>query len=71
MILALDNGCYRTDALDERPVVLTKRIVSRLMESLGQFLANNNVVKVFILEALPIQNIHMATVVNVSSIYSI
>ncbi|XP_055536930.1 protein Cep78 homolog isoform X2 [Wyeomyia smithii] len=59
-----DNGCYRNDLPTDRPIVLTKRLVTRLIDSLGQFLINNHVVRVFILEALPIQSVHVATLVN-------
>lgn len=60
----LENGCYRVDMITERPVILTKRLFSRLIDCLAQFLVSNTKVRVFVLEALPIQGLHMATLVN-------
>ncbi|XP_058817972.1 protein Cep78 homolog [Topomyia yanbarensis] len=60
----LDSSSHRMDLASDRPAVLTKRLFSQLIDSLGQFLVHNQVVRVFILEALPVQGIHMATLVN-------
>ncbi|XP_058461676.1 protein Cep78 homolog isoform X2 [Malaya genurostris] len=59
-----DNRCQRMDLVTERPTVLTNRLFSRLIDSLGHFLVKNQVVSVFTLEALPIHGTHMSTLVN-------
>ncbi|XP_053691838.1 protein Cep78 homolog [Sabethes cyaneus] len=61
---ASDNACQRTDSTADRPSAITKRVMSRLFDCLGQFLVANQVVRVFILEALPIPIIHMTALVN-------
>ncbi|XP_055625954.1 protein Cep78 homolog [Toxorhynchites rutilus septentrionalis] len=60
----LDNGYIRTDGNFDRPIILKKRLFTRLIEGLAHFLVNNQVVKVFVLEALPIQDVYMATLVD-------
>lgn len=53
------------DGVADRPVILVKRLFTRLMDALESFLASNQIVKVLALEALPIQGFHMATFVKV------
>lgn len=64
-IQVLDNGCNRTEAAMDRPVILIKRLFTKLMDGVESFLVNNQNVKSLVLEALPIQGIHMATLINV------
>lgn len=54
----------------DRPIILIKRLFTKLMEGLEGFLVNNQTVKTLVLEALPIQGIHMTTFINVK-IFSI
>ncbi|XP_055597801.1 protein Cep78 homolog [Uranotaenia lowii] len=61
----LENGSQRaSDSVVDRPSLLTKRLFTRLMEALAHFLSQNQKVRVFMLEALPIQGIFMATLIN-------
>ncbi|XP_065082572.1 protein Cep78 homolog [Ochlerotatus camptorhynchus] len=60
----LDNGCHRMDAVIDRPVILVKRLFTKLMDCLESFLVNNQTVKTLVLEALPIQGIYMGTFIN-------
>ncbi|EDS26456.1 conserved hypothetical protein [Culex quinquefasciatus] len=61
----LENSDFRPDVpLIEQPVILTKRLFSRLIDSLTQFLILNQKVRILTLEALPIQGPHMSSLVE-------
>ncbi|XP_062555391.1 protein Cep78 homolog [Armigeres subalbatus] len=60
----VENGYHRIDGVADRPVILTKRLFTRLVDSLQNFLKNNQSVSVLILEAIPVQGIHMAAFVD-------
>ncbi|XP_029724278.2 protein Cep78 homolog [Aedes albopictus] len=60
----IENGYQRMDGAADRPVILFKRLFTRLMDGLESFLASNQVIKKLVLEALPIQGFHMATFVK-------
>nr|XP_029729811.1 protein Cep78 homolog [Aedes albopictus] len=60
----IENGNQRMDEVADRPVILVKRLFTKLMDGLESFLASNQIIKTLVLEALPIQGFHMATFVK-------